>query len=1036
MINRIIELSLKNRVLVLIAAAVLTIYGIVVSSELPVDVLPDLSRPYVAIFTEAHGLAPEEVEAQITFPIEAVMNGANGVQRVRSASATGFSMIWVEFDWDTDIFIARQVVTERLGQVTANLPDDVKPVLGPISSIMGEILLIGVTSKDGSVDPLVLRDIAEWSLRPRLLAVQGVAQVSVIGGDLKQYQVKVDPEKLLKFGVSMSDVDEAIARATKNTTGGFLFKENTESLIRNIGLITNIEDLKKAVIPREIPDDAHAPALLVEQVAEVVYGGPLAKRGDAGVNGKPAVILSVNKQPGTDTVKISKEIQEKLKAMNKSLPDGVSIEAKIFRQSEFIKKSVSNVKEVLRDGAILVIIVLFMFLLNIRTTFITLTAIPLSIIASIFTFKYFGLSINTMTLGGLAIAIGELVDDAIVDVENIYRRLRENNQRENPRSAVEVVIDASKEIRGPIVYATAIVILVFIPLFALSGIEGRLFTPIGIAYVTSITASLIVAVSLTPVLSYYLLPSLKNIHETGDGRLVIFLKNWQEKIFSKALKNAKPVMLSVIAAFFISILTAFSFGNEFLPQFNEGAFNANLIMPPGTSLAESNRIGSIAEKLLIEIPEIELVGRRTGRAELDEHAEGVHSTDIEGELLESGRSRREILSEIREKLTTIPGVVVNVGQPLSHRMDHVISGVRAQIAIKIFGEDLHSLRTIAGQIRDTAKKVSGLVDVQVEKQTLIPQVHIKINRAKAAQYGVMVGELAEYIEASTYGKVVTQILDGLKTYDVVLRLKDEDRNDIRAIKRIPVDIGKDKLVPLGLLVDIEEGKGPNVIARENVSRRIFVSANVEGRDLVSAVKELQEKIDADVHLPEAYFLTFGGQFESQSSASRLIYITSIFSLAAMFSLLYMHFQNVSYALQVMLSIPFALIGAVIAIALTGGTMSIASLVGLITLTGIAARNGILMIDHFLHLIKEEKMEFNLEMIRRGASERLVPVLMTALTAMLALIPILIQGDDPGKEILYPVAVVIFGGLFTSTILNLVITPLVFWNLGSQKSEKS
>ncbi|MCB0318239.1 MAG: efflux RND transporter permease subunit [Bdellovibrionales bacterium] len=1028
MINRLIEFSLKNRIAVLILAAAMVVYGIKVSTELPVDVFPDLGRPYVPIFTEAHGLAPEEVESQITFPIETVMNGATGVERVRSASSTGFSIVWVEFDWKMDIFTARQIVAERLAQVKEILPAEISPVMGPISSIMGEIMLLGVTADAVEIDPMTIRDFAEWTLRPRLLSIQGVSQVSVIGGDLRQYQVKVDSDKMLKFGVSLADVEKAISLATKNTTGGFISNGHTESLIRNIGLIKSTEDIKKAVIPHHNSKEMHAPSLLVEQLAEVEFGGPLGKRGDAGINGHSAVVLSVMKQPGSDTVEISEKINREIKALGTSMPAGMKIESRIFRQGEFIKTSVSNVKDVLRDGAILIIIILFLFLLNIRTTLITLTAIPLSIISSIIVFRYFGLSINTMTLGGLAIAIGELVDDAIVDVENIYRRLRENASSSEPRHVMDVIVDASKEIRSSIVYATAIVVLVFLPLFALSGIEGRLFTPIGIAYVTSISASLIVAVSVTPVLSYYLLPSLKRLQDTKDSNLVVWLKKVQSSLLDVAFKFTRPVLASVLGLFMVVILISFSFGSEFLPPFNEGTFNISLMMPPGTSLKESNRVAVIAEKLLIEMPEIEIVGRRTGRAELDEHASGVHQTELEGELLETDRSRDEILREIRQKLNSIPGVLVNVGQPLSHRIDHVISGVRSQIAVKIFGENLRQLQSLAQKIKNIAADVPGIVDLYVEKQVMIPQLHIKINRERAAQYGVMVGELAEYIEMATQGKVVTQILDGVKKYDVVVRLRDEDRENIDAIKRIPVDVGRGELIPLDLLVNIQEGKGPNEINRENVSRRIYVSANVQGRDLVSTVKELQSRVGKDVKIPEGYFITYGGQFESQSSASRLIYLTSIFSLIAMFALLYMHFQNSSFVLQVMLSIPFAMIGAVIAVGLTGAVFSIASLVGLITLAGIAARNGILMIDHYIHLLEKDGEEFSLQLIKRGASERLVPVLMTALTAMLALIPILISGDDPGKEILYPVAVVIFGGLFTSTLLNLVITPLVFWKL--------
>ena len=1028
MFDALIRFSLKNRMLVVAFAALLLGYGGYLLGQLPVDVFPDLNRPSVTIFTESSGLAPEEVESLVSFPIETAVNGAKGVERVRSASAIGLSIVWVEFGWDTDVYIARQTVAERLQQVTERLPKGTRPVMGPISSIMGEIMLVGLTSDNAEISGMDLRSLADWNLRTRLLSIPGVAQITTIGGDVKQFQVLVEPGKLQANNISLHDVELAIQNSNVNSTGGFMLQDFSESLIRNIARIKTPDDLAQTPLPNQA--DRISP-LTLGNVAKVTYGGPLAKRGDASVNGKPAVILSIQKQPGADTIALTKRIEEELKTIQKSLPVGVTVHDDIFRQSNFIENAISNVEDALRDGSILVAIILFLFLLNFRTTFITLTAIPLSFVLTFIIFKLFGLSINTMTLGGLAIAIGELVDDAIVGVENVFRRLRENRHAENPKPALDVIQEATSEIRNSIVFATIIVVLVFIPLFALQGLEGKIFLPLGIAYVVSIFASLIVSVTLSPALCAYLLPTMKRMDHTGDGWLVTRIKATQKVVLDMVFPHAKLVLSAVIGVFLIAAASFPFLGKEFLPEFNEGSVTINVLSPPGTSLAESGRIGIIAEKLLLEIPEATKTGRRTGRAELDDHAEGVHSSEIEVELKHSGRSRKAILSDIRQKLDTIPGIAVNIGQPISHRIDHLTSGVRAQIAVKIFGDDLTVLRQKAEELRQIMAGTSGIVDLFVERQVLIPQLHVIFNREQAARYGLMAGEAAEYAELAMQGRSVTQVLDGQRSYDVMLRLSDEARSTAESIKAIPIDTSVGGVVPLGVIADVEEAKGPNIINRENAQRRIVVQANVSGRDLVSAVSEVQKKVSENLHLPQGYFITYGGQFESQASASRLIMILSVFSLVGMFLVLFIHFKSANLALQVMCSIPLAFIGAIAGVWLTGGTFSIASMVGFVSLTGIAARNGIMMIAHYLHIMEHEGEKFDMAMIYRGTSERIIPVLMTALTASLGLVPLLISPELPGREILYPVAVVIFSGLFTSTLLDLTLRPLVFWLFGKK-----
>jgi CzcA family heavy metal efflux pump len=1031
MLNTIIRFALNFRLMVLAVATLLLIYGGYTITHLPVDVFPDLNRPTVTIFTEAEGLAPEEVETLVTLPIETGVNGANGVERVRSASGIGLSIVWVEFDWNTDIYTARQIITEKLQQVSERLPAGTKPIMGAISSIMGEIMLVGLTSESEAVNSMELRSLADWNIRQRLLGIAGVSQITVIGGEQKQYQILADPQKMQNYGVTLHDVEVAAQNSNVNSTGGFLLKDYQEGLIRNLARVTGVEDLAKSVLPVK----KEGAALTLAQVAEVRLGGSLAKRGDAGVSGKPAVILSIQKQPGADTVKLTQAIEKELGIIAKTLPENVTVHTDIFRQSQFIERAIANVEDALRDGAILVAVILFMFLLNFRTTFITLTAIPLSFVLTAIIFKMFGMSINTMTLGGLAVAIGELVDDAIVGVENVFRRLRENRHTDTPRPAMQVIYEASSEVRNSIVFATIIVVLVFIPLFAMQGIEGRIFAPLGVAYIVSIMASLIVSLTVTPALCYYLLPKMKHLAEEKEGWLIRRIKSAEERLLGWAFPRTNRV-LTIIGVLFLHAASAVPFmGKEFLPPFNEGSATINLVSAPGTSLQESNRIGTIAENLIAQVPEVAKTGRRTGRAEQDDHAEGVHSSEIEVEFKDSKRSRKQVLDNIREQLDQIPGIVVNIGQPISHRIDHMLSGVRAQIAIKVFGDDLGVLREKAEEVRLAMAEIQGIVDLSVEKQVLIPQLHVKIDRDKAVQYGVMAGEVAEYAELAMNGKKVSQIIDGQKIYDVVMRLTDKARIDADAIKNIPIDTISSGVVPLGLLANVEEAKGPNIINRENVQRRIVIQANVSGADLVSVVDKVKAAVAEKVHLPKGYFITYGGQFESQASASKLIAWLSIFSFVGMFLVLYAHFKSMNLALQVMISIPLAFIGAVAGVMLSGGVFSIATMVGFVTLTGIAARNGIMMIAHYLHLMKHEGEKFDLPMVVRGTQERLVPVLMTASTASLALIPLISSADQPGREILHPVAVVIFSGLFSSTLLDLTVRPLIFWKFGRNPVSK-
>jgi len=1044
MLNRLILFSLKNRMLVVSMAALLMVYGVFTLVSLPVDVLPDLNRPRVTIFLEANGMAPEEVESQINLPVETQLNGAPGVEVVRSVASPGLGMVFVEFDWKTDVYRARQLTAEKLQNI--QLPKGITPVMGPISSIMGQIMMIAVTSDTTS--PADLRTLADFTIRRRLMSVKGVSQVIPIGGERMQYQVLISSEKLRQYNLSIDDIDNALQLTNQNTTGGFVDNKGSETLIRNIGRANTLEDLANTVV-----SNRNAAPILLKQVAEVKFGGPI-KRGDGSFNGKPAVILSIEKQPGSSTLTVTDEALRAIEEIKTSLPKNIHIHTDVFQQKNFIVNSITNVEEALRDGFILIIIILFLFLLNFRTTVITLTAIPLSLIITAIVFKFFNISINTLTLGGLAIAIGELVDDAIVDVENVYRRLKENWVSDNPRPLLKVIYEASSEVRNSIVYATIIVVLVFIPLFYLQGIEGRIFAPLGIAYITSIVASLVVSLTVTPALCSYLLEKknhLKHInlafwkkkrintsvdaaHEPDSG-LVRWLKKQDLKLLHWGLKRTKLVAGIAIALIIAAISIVPFFGTEFLPPFNEGSFTVNVLAPAGTSLEESNKLGTIAETQMLKVPEVALTSRRTGRAELDEHAEPPSYSEIDVALKPGGRSRAKVLEDIRKNLSVLKGVTVNIGQPISHRLDHLLSGVRAQVAVKIFGNDLLTLRSNAEQLKSIISNIPGVVDVQVENQVMVPQLMIKLDRMAVQRYGLQVGKVADELEVFYNGKVVSQILDGQKSFDIVLRTDDSTRKNIEAIRNTQIAASDGSLIPLQQIATIETENSINAVNHENTQRRIVVSANVQGRDLGSTVKEMQEAVKKDLPLQEGYYLQWGGQFESQQSASKLITILSIFSVAGIFLVLYSHFKSSRIALQIMLNIPLALIGSVIAVMLTGGVFSIATMVGFITLTGIASRNGIMMISHYIHLVQHEGEVFNDKMIIRGSLERLVPVLMTALVAAFALIPLTMDATAPGKEILYPVATVILGGLVSSTLLDMIVTPVVFKLFGEKALRK-
>ncbi len=1023
MFRALVSISLSQRMFVIAASLLLAIYGAYVLPKLPVDVFPDLNRPTVTLLTEVEGYAPQEVEQLITYPLETALNGMPGVIRLRSVSSVGLSIVYVEFDWGTDIYRNRQLVTERLAVVEERLPQSVQPQMGPVSSIMGEIMLIAVTGKD--VSAMELRETADFVIRPQILTVPGVAQVIPIGGEVRQYRVSPDLIAMQRLKITPKMIENAVSDFGTNAGGGFIDQHAQEYLIRNIGRTTRLEDLRNLVVlVRE------GQPILLRQVAQVDYAAR-TKRGDAGFMGEPAVIIGVQKQPQADTVSVTKDIEEQLASIQRTMPKGVVADRVQFRQATFIETSIANVKQVLIEAAIVVSFVLILFLMNWRATLISLTAIPMSIFMTVLVFYAFGLSINTMTLGGIAIAIGELVDDAVVGVENVLRRLRLNADSENPRGRLAVVLDASHEVRSSIVYATAIVVLVFVPLFAMTGLEGQLFRPLGLAYIVAILASLVTSVTLTPVLCYYLLKTAPEA-ERGDTGVVRILKAGYRRLLGWTFGHGRFAGAAIAAGVIAAGILATQLPRAFLPAFNEGTMLVSLIYNPGISLAESNRLGKIAEELVLKVGEVHSVGRRTGRAELDEHAEGIHVSEIDIDLKRSERSREAIYAEIREKLAVLPATI-GIGQPISHRLDHMLSGVRAQIALKIFGEDLDRLRTIASGMRSKLAAVPGLVDLQIEKQVLIPQLQVIPDYDRATLYGVTPPALTATLADLTNGRTVSQIIEGNRRFDVVIRLNDEDRSTSGLGDGLVSTPGG--YVPLKRIATVKEAEGPNQILRENQQRRIIVSANGDGeRDMAAIVADIRRILD-ESEMPSGYTARLEGQFQAQEEATRTIGLLSLISLALIFLVLYSRYGSTVLAAIVLTNIPLGLIGSVAALWIAGLPFSVASLIGFITLAGISARNGILKVSHYINLALYEGETFGKDLIVRGSLERMPPVLMTAVSAGLALVPLMIAADEPGREILHPLAVTIFGGLVSATLIDAVLTPLLVWKFGHKPIER-
>jgi HME family heavy-metal exporter len=1023
MFNFLVSSSLRNRLFVLAAALVLMAYGSYILPRVPVDVFPDLNRPTVTLMTEAEGLAPQEVEQLVTYPLETAMNGMPGVLRVRSVSGVGLSITYVEFDWGTDIYRSRQLVAERLALVREQLPRGVNPQMGPVSSIMGEIMLVAVTAENTS--PMEVREIADFTIRPQLLNIAGVSQVIPIGGEVRQYRVTPNIASLQALDVTHEQVEQAITRFGTNTGGGFVDQHGREYLIRNVGLTRRLEDLRNTVVLHR-----QGQPIFLHQVAQVDFA-PRVKRGDAGFQGKPAVIIGIQKQPDADTVSLTAKVEATLAEMQKTLPQGVSATNIQFRQATFIETSIENVERVLLEAAAVVAVILILFLMNVRATVISLTAIPISILTTVLVFHAFGLTINTMTLGGLAIAIGELVDDAVVDVENILRRLKENRDRPEPRPVLEVIAAASQEVRSGIVYATAIIILVFIPLFALSGIEGRLFAPLGVAYIVSILASLVTSITVTPVLAYYLLSGSTKGHER-DSFVVRTLKRGNAALLRGAFAHRGILFTTVLLGVGAAAYAATLLPRAFLPPFNEGTLVVSLQYNPGISLAESHRLGLIAEQLVLKVPEVKSVGRRTGRAELDEHAEGVHSSEVDIDLHRSERPKEAVYADIRAALSMMP-VSVNIGQPIGHRLDHMLSGVRAQIALKIYGEDLDTIRTLAETLRERLGAVPGLVDLQIEKHVRIPQLRIDVDYEKAALYGLTPATVTQALETMSNGRTVSQIVEGNRRYDVVMRLSDQDRSTTGLEDLlIATPTGH---VPLRMIARVEETDGPNQIQRENGQRRIAVYGNGDGqRDMAVIIADIR-RVVAETPLPQGYVTRLEGTFQAQEEATLRIGLLSLVSLAMIFVVLYSRYQSPVLALIIMGNIPLALIGSVIALNIAGQPLSVASMIGFITLAGISARNGILKVSHYINLVLYEGERFGRDLVIRGSLERLTPVLMTALSAGVALVPLLIGADEPGREILHPVAVTIFGGLISATLIDTFLTPVLFLTFGRKPLER-
>ncbi|MGQ0508306.1 MAG: efflux RND transporter permease subunit [Myxococcaceae bacterium] len=1037
--NRLIHWSIENRLLVVAASVLLLILGLDTARKLPIDVFPDLTAPTVTVLTEAHGLAPEEVETLVTFPIETAVNGATGVRRVRSASGVGISIVWVEFDWGTNIYTARQVVNEKLQLVASQLPADVPPPsMAPISSVMGEILFLSVSwdKQARRSDPtgreaqaMEARSVADWVLRKRLLSVAGVSQVVPIGGGVKQYQILIRPEALQALDVSFEQVVKALRTTNQNASGGFFVEGGQEYLLRAVGRARSAEDLGNTVVTVR-----GGQPIIVSQVADVRVG-PKVKRGEGSANAEPAVILAVMKQPDANTLELTRRLDAVLDEVQPTLPKGLTINRHIFRQSDFIQDAVGNVSAALRDGAILVAIILFLFLMNVRATLISLAAIPLSLVVAVLALKGFGITLNTMTIGGLTIAIGALVDDAIIDVENVFRRLRENAhlpEGERP-PATEVIFRASKEVRVSIVFATLIIILVFIPLFFLYGLEGRMLAPLGLAYIVAIAASLVVAMTLTPALCAYLLPRAKSLGDE-ESRLLRWLKARYRPMLAWALARPKGVLGGAALAFVATLAIPPFLGRAFLPEFNEGTLTLNVVTLPGTSLEESDRLGRRVEQALLTFPQVIHTSRRTGRAELDEHAQDVNAAELDVGLdMSKGKlSKDELLEAMRKALAQVPGAVVTIGQPLSHRIDHMLSGTRANIALKLYGDDLEKLRGLAEQVKKVAEGTRGAVDVAIEQQVDIPEVEIRADRDAVARYGLTTGEVAEAVERAFAGQTVGSMLEGQRTVDLVVRLDDASRSDLDALSSTLIDTPAGGRVPLKMLATFVRESGPNTISRENVQRKMVVQANVAGRDLAAVVSDLKARIASEMQFPEGYYIVYGGQVESAEEATRSIALLSLIVVVGLFLLLVVAFASVRNALLTLVNLPLALVGGVIAVAVSSGVVSVASLVGFITLFGIATRNGIMMVSHFEHLMREEGKSLP-EAVVQGSLERLAPILMTALCAGLALVPLVIAGGEAGNEIQAPMGVVILGGLLSSTFLNMLVVPVLFRMFGRPPS---
>lgn len=1026
MLNKIIYYSLHNRLVILVCALLLMIWGTYTAFNTDVDVFPDLNAPTVVIMTEANGMAPEEVERLVTFPVETAVNGAMDVRRVRSSSTTGFSVVWVEFDWGTDIYRARQIVSEKLAVLGESLPENVgKPTLGPQSSILGEMMILGLTADSTSL--LDLRTIADWTIRPRLLSTGGVAQVAVIGGDIKEYQILLDPARMKHYGVGLNEVLDVCRNMNRNANGGVLYEFDNEYIIRGVLSTSKAEEIAQGVVKtvNEYP-------VTLGDIATVKIGGKSPKLGTASERTKPAVLITVTKQPDTSTEKLTEKLDEIVVDLRKNLPADVHVSTDIFRQSHFIDNSINNVKKSLFEGSFFVVIVLFLFLMNIRTTVISLVALPLSLLVSIIVLHYMGLTINTMSLGGMAIAIGSLVDDAIVDVENVYKRIRENRllPPEQQRSTLEVVYDASREVRMPILNSTLIIVVSFVPLFFLSGMEGRMLVPLGIAFIVALFASTVVALTLTPVLCSYLLnrkaTGMKELREAWIARK---LKVVYKRALEFALAYQKWVLGTTIALFVVALVIFFHLGRSFLPPFNEGSFTINVSSLPGISLDESDQIGRRAEVLLLQVPEIKTVARKTGRAELDEHALGVNVSEIEAPFELQDRSRDEVMNDVRKKLSTISGANIEIGQPISHRIDAMLSGTEANIAIKLFGTDLNLMFTVGNQIKAAIQTIPGLVDLKVEQQIERPQLTITPKRELLAKYGIPLPEFEEYINVMLGGEAVSQVYDDGKSFDLTVKTSDASRATMDDISNLMIDAAGQK-VPLSYVADIRSVTGPNTINRENVQRKIVISANVSERDLRSVVNEIQDRVEANIRLPEGYHIEYGGQFESEAAASRTLLLTSLMSLLVIFMLLYNEFKDVKESGVILLNLPLALIGGVIILWLTSGEISIPAIIGFISLFGIATRNGMLLISHYTHL-RGEGMGLR-ESVIQGSLDRLNPILMTALSSALALIPLALNGDLPGNEIQSPMATVILGGLLTSTFLNGFIIPIVYLIMNKNK----